>query len=175
MRKVVLFLIILGVCIVIFLIGFQAKKFVKAFNELGKIEISDTSYTLKSSRFIALNIRTNRIDTIELDDKKIINFWATWCKPCINEMPSFLSLKEHLNDAQIILLTFDSLALKHATLSKYNITLPAYFLRDTTFFSTPQLIPKTLLLKKDTVLREYLGEQNWSDSYLIKEIDSISR
>lgn len=33
------------------------------------------------------------------DDKLyVINFWATWCKPCIDELPGFLAVNEYYAD-----------------------------------------------------------------------------
>ncbi|WP_339660480.1 TlpA disulfide reductase family protein [uncultured Polaribacter sp.] len=45
----------------------------------------------------------------DLKDKVIfLNYWATWCPPCIAEMPSISKLhKEMGNDVAFILLSFD--------------------------------------------------------------------
>ncbi len=39
----------------------------------------------------------------------IINFWATWCKPCVDEIPYFLEeLKDNKNDSlRLILVSLD--------------------------------------------------------------------
>jgi thiol-disulfide isomerase/thioredoxin len=35
------------------------------------------------------------------DTTYIINFWATWCKPCVEEMPHFLRLADELSDQNV--------------------------------------------------------------------------
>ena len=35
----------------------------------------------------------------------VVNFWATWCAPCIEEMPSFERLARRLSDEPFALLT----------------------------------------------------------------------
>lgn len=43
------------------------------------------------------------------DTTYIVNFWATWCKPCVNELPYFEQLSEtYKNDkVQVILVSLD--------------------------------------------------------------------
>ncbi len=44
------------------------------------------------------------------DDKTyVINFWATWCKPCVKELPYFESLKQNYKDdnLEVILVSLD--------------------------------------------------------------------
>ena len=39
---------------------------------------------------------------------KVINFWATWCKPCIKEIPYFEALnKKHSDKVEVILVSLD--------------------------------------------------------------------
>lgn len=38
---------------------------------------------------------------------KVFNFWATWCKPCIKEMPYFEGLHENHEQADVNLISFD--------------------------------------------------------------------
>jgi len=44
-----------------------------------------------------------------LDDYRgkvvVLNFWATWCAPCVKEMPSLQTLAEHMSGEQFALLT----------------------------------------------------------------------
>lgn len=40
----------------------------------------------------------------------VINFWSTWCKPCIEEIPHFISIAQQLNQpkAQLWLVSLDT-------------------------------------------------------------------
>ena len=37
----------------------------------------------------------------------IFNFWATWCKPCVKEMPYFIELEERHPEWQLVLVSLD--------------------------------------------------------------------
>jgi len=47
---------------------------------------------------------TNNSDTAYL-----VNYWATWCKPCVEELPDFLKLNEEFKNRKfkMILVTLD--------------------------------------------------------------------
>ena len=38
---------------------------------------------------------------------KVINFWATWCAPCIKELPLFQQLHEQRPDVRVTLVSMD--------------------------------------------------------------------
>lgn len=48
---------------------------------------------------------------LHFEDEKtyIVNFWATWCKPCIKELPYFEEIKENYknNNVEVILVSLD--------------------------------------------------------------------
>lgn len=41
------------------------------------------------------------------DQIKVINFWATWCAPCVKELPLFESLNQDRKDTKVILVSMD--------------------------------------------------------------------
>ncbi|MEK7258102.1 MAG: TlpA family protein disulfide reductase, partial [Bacteroidota bacterium] len=46
---------------------------------------------------------------LENDTTYVLNFWATWCKPCLAEMPFFLQLHEAYKNqpVKILLVSMD--------------------------------------------------------------------
>ncbi|MCD6026911.1 MAG: thioredoxin-related transrane protein [Solimicrobium sp.] len=58
----------------------------------------------------------------------VVNFWATWCGPCVQEMPELSSMHEELaaKNIQFIGIGIDSLANMREFAEKYKITYPLY-------------------------------------------------
>jgi len=58
----------------------------------------------------------------------IVNFWATWCAPCVEEMPELTELQTELagKNIQILGIGIDSPSNIREFAAKYKITYPLY-------------------------------------------------
>lgn len=99
-----------------------------------------------------------------------VNLWATWCKPCVNEMPSIESLYQKFagrDDVAFLLVSLDdSPAEPRAFAAKTGMKAPIYFARGRPprgFQS--QGIPLTVIVRKDGTqgLRQE-GSWEWNGS-----------
>jgi len=96
-----------------------------------------------------------------------LNFWATWCPPCIAEMPNIQSLYEDVNSDSIefVMLSLDedhSKAKKY--LAKKEFTFPVYFLNGAkpgTYSST--VVPTTYIISPEgQIVAERRGMANYN-------------
>ena len=78
-------------------------------------------------------------EIIEKNDDKlyVVNFWATWCRPCIEELPHFLEVSnayENQAPFQMILVSLDKAELLETDvaqmITKLNIDNDVYLLDD---------------------------------------------
>ncbi len=92
-----------------------------------------------------------------------INFWATWCPPCIAEMPSVNALYEQFKDnSQIVFLTVDADAKPDKAqqfLDKNNYTLPLFTIASSIPASVYSgTLPTTVIIdKKGVVVFKHTG------------------
>jgi len=56
--------------------------------------------------------------------RMVVNFWATWCAPCVKEMPDLQALADQHPDKRIIGIGIDSTANIRAFLQKVPVSYP---------------------------------------------------
>jgi len=59
--------------------------------------------TLKSIDLNELNL----LCSAENDKVVIVNFWASWCGPCIEELPYFKRIKKEMPSVKVVLVNLD--------------------------------------------------------------------
>ncbi|MBU0945275.1 MAG: TlpA family protein disulfide reductase [Proteobacteria bacterium] len=96
-----------------------------------------------------------------------VNFWATWCPPCREEMPSMQRLHTMLPQDKfkmLAILNSDDPALADSFAAKLGITMP--ILDDQANTVGPKYgltgVPETFIVDKQGVLREkFIGPARW--------------
>ena len=108
-----------------------------------------------------------------------INYWATWCNPCLAEMPYMAELYENYKDEEDIIFLYLSRE-KLETIKNYIPKdeslqqLPIYkIITDDEFFATSG-IPTTFIINSDgEVIVKDLGSAFWNDESVFKFIDNL--
>ncbi len=123
----------------------------------------------------------NNIFTIQNFKGKnlFINYWATWCNPCLAEMPYMAELYENYKDEEDIIFLYLSRE-KLETIKNYIPKdeslqqLPIYkIITDDEFFATSG-IPTTFIVNSDgEVIVKDLGSAFWNDESVFKFIDNL--
>ncbi len=88
-----------------------------------------TCTTFANNSPVLLDINNNKIEFTKLKGKWIlINFWASWCEPCVTEIQEFNKLSaKHKNTMRIFAVNYDSLNAKEqkSIAQKYAINYPS--------------------------------------------------
>lgn len=96
---------------------------------------------------------TNNSDTVFL-----VNYWATWCKPCVEELPDFLKLNEEYKDKafKMILVSLD---------------FPKHIeSRVKPFINSHNIAPQVVLLDDDANIWINKVNPNWDGSIPVTQI-----
>lgn len=110
-----------------------------------------------------------------------LNFWATWCPPCIEEIPSINALQKKFKNNDFVILTVnidqtgrenikkfvDSRGLEFRVLldPKSDVSAGKYGITG---------VPETFLIDRNgIVIERYIGPKNWTEDTFIKYLNKI--
>ncbi len=72
------------------------------------ISILATSFTVQAQKTEIIKLeQLQELIEAKTDHIKVINFWATWCAPCIKELPLFEKLGQERSDVKVTLVSMD--------------------------------------------------------------------
>jgi thiol-disulfide isomerase/thioredoxin len=173
--------IIIGVLILVLVIP-ATRKPIQIF--LNKVLAFSPSVTSEDDRAALADynwvLEKNNKDQVELSEYKgkiiLINFWATWCPPCIAEMPSLQLLYEDYQDKIVFLFVSeeDRVTVK-GFLDRKHFTLPAYRpLSDTPRPLDGRTLPTTYLIDKEgNIVISKVGAADWNGEKVRNTIDGL--
>ena len=106
----------------------------------------------------------------------LLNFWATWCPPCIAEMPSLQNLYDEYGDrVDFYLVTSEEPEIVQRFMNKKGYTFPVYIQRTKApevLFS--QSLPTTYLISKEgEIIIKEIGAADWDSKKTKKVIDRL--
>jgi thiol-disulfide isomerase/thioredoxin len=122
--------------------------------------------------------------SVTLSDLKgkvvLVNLWATWCPPCVAEMPSLDRLQKSLGgkDFAVVALSVDTTSMKTVT----DFLQKQHFKNITPYWDKDQQIalkwkyeglPTSFLLdRQGNPVKRYDGGYEWDEGSVLKEIET---
>lgn len=104
----------------------------------------------------------------------IVNLWATWCPPCIAEMPSFEGLYEDYSDkADFYFVSFEESERLRNFMKRKNYSFPVYQpLSEGPEKLQSNSLPTTFVISKSgEILVKRTGAADWNSSAFRKKLD----
>lgn len=132
--------------------------------------VNNYDWTLESSDGESLNMEQYEGDVV------LINFWATWCGPCVEEMPDLQKLYTEYNDRVTFLFVARDKRNRVANfIVKNNYNFPVYFesgLTPKQFYHTS--IPATYIIGKNGIIEmAKTGSYNWNSKSVKELLDNL--
>ena len=109
----------------------------------------------------------------------VLNFWATWCPPCVEETPALNTLQSQIapQGGVVLGISLDDDASAYEQFLKDNhVTFPTY--RDTTKkiaanYGT-HMYPETYLIdRQGKIARKIIGQQAWDEGDILLYVQSL--
>jgi thiol-disulfide isomerase/thioredoxin len=131
--------------------------------------------------FELVDLSSNRIRLADLKGSVVfINFWATWCTSCIDEMPSIQRLSGILpGNAQFKIITIlykDDLRRATGYLRQNGYTFPVFLNPDESAAKVFGItgVPETFILDKKGILRhKVIGPAEWDSPGIIQKFQTL--
>ena len=110
----------------------------------------------------------------------VLNFWATWCPPCVDEMPSLLAMQKQMKDQVTVLaVSTDQNATAYRNfVADYKLTPTLLTVRDADQRSNALYgsfrFPETYVIDRNGVLRrKFIGPVDWTKPEIIEYLSKL--
>jgi cytochrome c biogenesis protein CcmG/thiol:disulfide interchange protein DsbE len=121
----------------------------------------------KSAPQFVINDGTRTVDLSKLRGHVVVlNLWATYCAPCIEELPSLLALQRQMPDLAVVAVSMDQDPdIYGRFLVKHHVDVLTVRDQDRRIFALygTEQIPETYIIDRQGVLRrKFVNAQNWT-------------
>jgi thiol-disulfide isomerase/thioredoxin len=109
----------------------------------------------------------------------VLNFWATWCPPCVEEIPSLGRLQQAFSDEDLVVLSVDIGESKkevEAFLQQVPADFPVLLNPDGTTVKQWKIIafPTTFVIDRDGVIKlAYFGGLEWDNPDVVQQLQGL--
>lgn len=109
----------------------------------------------------------------------LVNFWATWCEPCEQEMPAMQRLYARLprEDFELLAISIDEEPGKIGDfVARYALTFPILLDSGKQVASAYQTmgVPESLLVDREgRIVERYVGPREWDAPEYVERIESL--
>ena len=131
---------------------------------------------LANYEWLLHGINTENFDFNQAKGKVVIvNFWATWCVPCIAEMPSLQALyDDYGNKVDFLLVTSDSKEKVMPFMEEQGFSMPIYNqISNAPIEFASRTIPKTFLVDKNGFVVIEAARADWNTKKIRKLLDQL--
>jgi peroxiredoxin len=107
----------------------------------------------------------------------VLNFWATWCLPCVEELPSLLAMQHRLPQITVLAISQDEDPAAYRTFLLDNhvdfLTLRDPSARIPHLYGTIK-IPETYIIDRNGNLRrKFVSAQDWTSPEIIDYLNKL--
>jgi cytochrome c biogenesis protein CcmG/thiol:disulfide interchange protein DsbE len=109
----------------------------------------------------------------------VLNFWATWCPPCIEEVPSIVAMQKEMGDKVVVLavsIDVDNDAYKNFTAKRMPgvLTVRDGDQKAANLFGTYGWPETYIIDSKGVIRRKFIGAQDWTSPEIIDYLTKLS-
>jgi len=134
----------------------------------------------KAPKFTITTDKGRHISSADFGGKVlVVNFWATWCPPCIDELPSLQTMSQQLAPKGVVVLG--------VSVDRNEATYRRFVQQSRISFETARdpeanisanygtfKYPETYVIDRDGRVRQkHIGPKDWLDPELVKSIESL--
>lgn len=111
-------------------------------------------------------------------DVVVLNFWATWCAPCIEELPSLMAMQRQLPQVKVLAVSTDEDA---SAYRKFLVDHPMNELttvrdgqqRSNALYNTFRFPETYVIDRKGIIRRKFIGPQEWTSPEIMAYLKKL--
>ena len=140
------------------------------------VEAEEDTVFINYTSWQLQDAKGNVVDFKDFKGKVVlINFWATWCPPCIAEMPNLQKLHDAYKDKVVFLfVSNEKKEVINSFVSKNTYSFNVYTPLSTSSEFEISSIPRTFLINKEgKIIIDKEGAANWNSEKVREILDDL--